>query len=98
MKIRLKFYSYSAQLVQSSLDQMAQIASQTAQVSKVCLPTKRKIFCVLRSPHVNKDSREHFEIRIHRRLLELKNASAATIDALMKVDLAYGVEVEIQQA
>lgn len=88
MKIRLKFYSYSAQLVQSSLDQMAQIASQTAQVSKVCLPTKRKIFCVLRSPHVNKDSREHFEIRIHRRLLELKNASAATIDALMKVDLA----------
>lgn len=77
MKIRLKFYSYSAQLVQSSLDQMAQIASQTAQVSKVCLPTKRKIFCVLRSPHVNKDSREHFEIRIHRRLLELKNASAA---------------------
>nr|UNJ16023.1 ribosomal protein S10 [Cyanidioschyzonaceae sp. 3]WDB00486.1 ribosomal protein S10 [Cyanidiococcus yangmingshanensis] len=96
MKIRLKLYSYSATLLQASLDRMAQIASQSAQVSKVCLPTQRKIFCVLRSPHVNKDSREHFEVRMHRRLLQLNNASTATIDALMKVDLPYGVEVEIQ--
>nr|UNJ15420.1 ribosomal protein S10 [Cyanidioschyzonaceae sp. 1] len=101
MKMRFKFYSYSAQLLQASIDHMAEIANQSSpelKISKVCLPTQRKIFCVLRSPHVNKDAREHFEIRIHRRLLELTNATPSTIESLMKVDLPYGVEVEIKKA
>lgn len=62
----------------------------------VRLPTKRKIFCVLRSPHVNKDSREHFEIRTHQRLIDLHNPSAQTIDSLMSLDLPAGVDIEVK--
>eukprot|EP00894_Picocystis_sp_ML_P000210 jgi/Pico_ML_1/50727/g1885.t1 len=62
----------------------------------VRLPTRRKIFCVLRSPHVNKDSREHFEIRTHQRLIDLHNPSAQTIDSLMSLDLPAGVDIEVK--
>lgn len=57
---------------------------------------RRRIYCVLRSPHVNKDSREHFETRTHQRLLDIKNLTAQTIDELMQLDLPAGVDVEVK--
>ena len=60
------------------------------------LACRRRIYCVLRSPHVNKDSREHFEKRTHSRLLDIKNLTAQTIDELMQLDLPAGVDVEVK--
>ena len=57
---------------------------------------RRRIYCVLRSPHVNKDSREHFEIRTHQRLVDVRNLTAQTIDELMRLDLPAGVDVEVK--
>ena len=65
-------------------------------IGPIPLPTKRKIYCVLRSPHVDKDSREHFETRTHRRLIDIYSPSAKTIDALMKLDLPSGVDIEVK--
>lgn len=62
----------------------------------VMLPTRRRIYCVLRSPHVNKDSREHFEIRTHQRLLDITDLSPETVDALMTLELPAGVDVSIR--
>ena len=61
-----------------------------------CYCCRRRIYCVLRSPHVNKDSREHFEKRTHSRLLDIKNLTAQTIDELMQLDLPAGVDVEVK--
>lgn len=57
---------------------------------------RRRIYCVLRSPHVNKDSREHFETRTHQRMIDIKNLTAQTIDELMQLDLPAGVDVEVK--
>ena len=57
---------------------------------------RRRIYCVLRSPHVNKDSREHFETRTHSRLVDIRNLTAQTIDELMQLDLPAGVDVEVK--
>ena len=65
-------------------------------IGPIPLPTKRKIYCVLRSPHVDKDSREHFETRTHRRIIDIYSPSAKTIDALMKLDLPRGVDIEVK--
>jgi len=62
----------------------------------VPLPTRIEKFCVIRSPHVNKDSREQFEIRTHKRMLDIDNPTPQTVDALMKLDLPSGVDVEIK--
>jgi len=76
------------------------VAKRTgAQVSgPVPLPTKRTLFTVLRSPHVDKRSREQFELRVHKRLIEISNATAEMVDALMKLEVPAGVEVEIKSA
>jgi small subunit ribosomal protein S10 len=62
----------------------------------VPLPTKRTVYTVLRSPHVDKKSREQFETRVHKRLIEIYDSTPQTVDALMKLDLPAGVEVEIK--
>src|SRR5450756_2742490 len=62
----------------------------------VPLPTERSVYCVIRSPHVNKDSREHFEIRTHKRLIDILEPTPATVDALMGMDLPAGVDIEIK--
>ncbi|PKQ28109.1 MAG: 30S ribosomal protein S10 [Candidatus Anoxymicrobium japonicum] len=62
----------------------------------VPLPTEKNIYCVIRSPHVNKDSREHFEIRTHKRLIDIMDPAPATVDALMGMDLPAGVDIEIK--
>jgi|TARA_B100000475_G_C14992575_1_gene312932 small subunit ribosomal protein S10 len=62
----------------------------------VPLPTKRRIYCVLRSPHVNKDSREHFEIRTHKRLIDVHAPSESTMEGLRNLDIPSGVDIEIR--
>ena len=98
-KIRIKLKSFDHRMIDFSVQQIIEAAERTgASVSAVPLPTKIKRFCVIRSPHIDKDSREHFEFRTHKRLLDIFCASNAnkTVDALMKLELPSGVEVEIK--
>lgn len=97
-KIRIRLNAYDHWILDSSCDKIVDTANRTSSIpiGPIPLPTKRKIYCVLRSPHVNKDSREHFEIRIHRRIIDIYQPSSKTIDALMKLDLPAGVDIEIK--
>ncbi|KAG0599399.1 hypothetical protein M758_12G149400 [Ceratodon purpureus] len=97
-KIRIKLRSYWVNLIEQACQQILEAArnSDSKTMGPVPLPTKKRIYCVLRSPHVNKDAREHFEIRTHRRLIDLENPNAQTIDALMQLDLPAGVDVEVK--
>ena len=93
-KIRVRLESFNHELLTSSCKKLVELI-QTHDVNKfsmVSLPTDKRIYCVLRSPHVNKDSREHFEIRIHKRILEIYYDSSVNIfDLLVKSDLPPGV-------
>ena len=97
-KIRIKLRSYWVDLIEQACQQILEAArnSNAQTMGPVPLPTKKRVYCVLRSPHVNKDAREHFEIRTHRRLIDLENPNAQTIDALMQLDLPAGVDVEVK--
>jgi len=97
-KIRIRLRSFETNHMHNACDKIIEAAKSTeARISgPVPLPTKRRIFCVLRSPHVNKDSREHFETRTHHRLIDVHNPTAQTIDALMGLELPSGVDVEIK--
>ncbi|CAK0772637.1 hypothetical protein CVIRNUC_003984 [Coccomyxa viridis] len=97
-KIRIKLKSYKAHLLQESVGLITEAARSTGASAggPVYLPTRRRIYCVLRSPHVNKDSREHFETRTHQRMMDIKNLTAQTIDELMQLDLPAGVDVEVK--
>jgi small subunit ribosomal protein S10 len=97
-KIRIKLKSYQASLLNNSCDKIITTASQNNSLTMgpIPMPTKRAIYCVLRSPHVNKDSREHFETRTHRRVIDIYEPSSKTIDSLMKLDLPSGVQIEIR--
>ena len=97
-KIRIKLKSYDFNLVDKSAEKIVKTVKSTGAVvtGPIPLPTHKKIFTVLRSPHVNKKSREQFEIRTHKRLLDIIDPPPQTVDALMKLDLAAGVDVEIK--
>ena len=97
-KIRIKLKSYDFNLVDKSADKIVKTVKNTGAVvtGPIPLPTHKKIFTVLRSPHVNKKSREQFEIRTHKRLMDIIDPTPQTVDALMKLDLAAGVDVEIK--
>nr|WDB00700.1 ribosomal protein S10 [Cavernulicola chilensis] len=97
-KIRIRLKAYDHFILDSSCDKIVDAANTTSSlpIGPIPLPTKRKIYCVLRSPHVNKDSREHFEIRTYRRIIDIHDPSSKTIDALMKLDLPAGVDIEIK--
>lgn len=97
-KIRIRLQSYNYELLYSSCNKIVDTAkrSNAFPVGPIPLPTKTRRFCVLRSPHVNKDSREHFEISTHKRLVDIYQPSSKTIDALMKLDLPAGVDVEVK--
>jgi len=99
-KIRIKLKAYDHRLLDQSARDIVDVARRTgAQVAgPVPLPTKRTLFTVLRSPHVDKKSREQFELRVHKRLVEISNATAEMVDALMKLEVPAGVEVEIKSA
>ena len=93
--IRIKLKSYDAKLLDQSAKRIADAAERTgARVSgPIPLPTDKEVFTVLRSPHVNKDSREQFERRTHKRLIDIVNPNEKTIDSLMHIELPSGVDV-----
>ena len=96
IRIRLKAYDH-ASLDQSS-DEIVRTAKRSgARISgPVPLPTRRTVYTVLRSPHIDKKSREQFETRVHKRLIDIYDTNPQTVDSLMKLDLPAGVDIEIQ--
>ena len=97
-KIRIKLKSYDYNLVDKSAEKIVKTVKSTGAVvnGPIPLPTLKRYFTVLRSPHVNKKSREQFQLNAHKRLLDIYSSSAKTVDALMKLELPSGVEVEIK--
>lgn len=96
IRIQLKAFDY--RVLDSSTEEIVATAKRTGATVRgpIPLPNKIEKFTVLRSPHVNKKSREQFEIRIHKRLLDIIDPTPQTVDALMRLDLAAGVNVEIK--
>jgi len=97
-RIRIKLKSYDHNLVDKSAEKIVKTMKITSAFvnGPIPLPTDKKIFTVLRSPHVNKKAREQFQLCAYKRLLDIYNSSAKTVDALMKLELPSGVEVEIK--
>jgi small subunit ribosomal protein S10 len=97
-KIRIKLKSYDHSLVDKSAEKIIRTVKQTGAVvsGPIPLPTKKQIYTVLRGPHVDKKSREQFEHRAHKRLIDILSTSSKTVDALMKLELPSGVDVEIK--
>ncbi|MDA1074864.1 MAG: 30S ribosomal protein S10 [Proteobacteria bacterium] len=96
-RIRIRLKAFDHRLIDVSTQEIVETAKRTgAQVKgPIPLPTRREKFTVLISPHVNKDARDQYEIRTHKRLLDIVEPTEKTVDALMKLDLAAGVEVQI---
>ena len=97
-KIRIRLKAYDSKLLDQSATEIVETAKRTgARVSgPIPLPTRINRFTVLRSPHVDKKSREQFEVRTYKRLLDIVDPTPQTVDALMKLDLAAGVDIEIK--
>ena len=97
-KIRIKLKSFDHNLVDKSAEKIVKTVKSTGAVisGPVPLPTHKRIFTVLRSPHVNKKAREQFELSSYKRLLDIYSSSSKTVDALMRLELPSGVEVEIK--
>jgi len=97
-RIRIRLKAYEHDLLDQSAQKIVDTAQRTgAHVSgPIPLPTEKEVFTVLRSPHVHKDSREQFEMRTHKRLIDIINPSPKTVDALMRLDLPAGVNIEIK--
>ena len=96
-RIRIRLEAFDHRLIVKSTQEIVETARRTgAQVKgPIPLPTRKERFTVLISPHVNKDARDQYEIRTHKRLLDIVGPTEKTVDALMKLDLAAGVEVQI---
>ena len=97
-KIRIKLKSYDHNLVDKSAEKIVKTVKTTCAVisGPIPLPTHKRIFTVLRSPHVNSKSREQFELSNFKRLIDIYSSSSKTVDALMRLELPSGVEVEIK--
>ena len=97
-KIRIKLKAYEHNLIDQSSEKIVETAKRTgAKVSgPIPLPTEKEIVTILRAPHKYKDSREQFEMRTHKRLIDIHNPNPRTVDAMMKLDLPAGVEIEIK--
>ncbi len=97
-RIRIRLKSYDHRLLDKSAEQIVDTAKRTgaAVLGPVPLPTRKRVYCVLRSPHVDKKSREHFEIRVHKRLIDINDPTPTTADALMRLDLPAGVDIEVK--
>lgn len=96
-KIRIRLKAFDHRLIDSSTQEIVDTAKRTgAQVhGPIPLPTKRERYTILVSPHVNKDARDQYELRTHKRMLDIIEPTEKTVDALMKLDLAAGVDVQI---
>ena len=97
-RIRIKLKAYEHNLIDQSAEKIVEAARRNgARVSgPIPLPTEKEIVTILRAPHKYKDSREQFEMRTHKRLIDILQPSANTVDALMKLDLPAGVDIEIK--
>lgn len=97
-KIRIKLKSYDYNLVDKSAEKIVKTVKSTGAVisGPIPLPTKKRIFTVLKSPHVNKKARDQFQLCSYRRLMDIYSSTPKTVDALMKLELPSGVEVEIK--
>ena len=97
-RIRIKLKSFDHTLVDQSAEKITKTVKNSGAIvsGPIPLPTHKKIYTVLRSPHVNKQSREQFQLSAHKRLMDIYSSSSKTIDALMKLELPSGVDVEIK--
>lgn len=97
-KIRIRLKAYDHRLLDRSVGEIVDTAKRTGArlIGPIPLPTEKNKFCVLRSPHVDKKSREQFEVRTHKRLLDILDPTPQTVDALIRLDLPAGVDVEIK--
>ncbi|MBI5019912.1 MAG: 30S ribosomal protein S10 [Ignavibacteriales bacterium] len=97
-KIRIKLKSYDHTLIDKSAEKIIKTVKSTGAIvsGPIPLPTRRTLYTVLRSPNVDKKSREQFEMRSHKRLIDILNSSNKTVDSLMKLELPAGVDVEIK--
>ncbi len=97
-RIRIRLKSFDHRMIDRSTADIVRTVRNTGAkiVGPIPLPTKKRIYTVLRSPHIDKTSREQFEMRTHKRLIDILDSTPQTIDSLMKLDLPAGVEVEIK--
>lgn len=97
-KIRIRLKAYEHKILDSSAEKIVETAKRTgAEISgPIPLPTERTVYTVLSSPHMHKDAREQFELRTHKRLIDIMNPTAKTVDALSKLELPSGVDIEIK--
>ena len=97
-KIRIRLKAYDHVMLDRSAKEIVRAARRTGAkvLGPIPLPTKRSVYTVLRSPHVDKKSREQFETRIHKRLIDIEDTTPQTVDSLMRLDLPAGVDVEIR--
>lgn len=97
-RIRIRLKAFDHKLIDQSASEIVETAKRTgAQVlGPIPLPTKKERFTILISPHVNKDARDQYELRTHKRLMDIIDPTDKTVDALMKLDLAAGVDVQIK--
>ena len=97
-KIRIRLKAFDHAVIDQSTQDIVRTAQKTGAIvsGPVPLPTRSQVFTVLRSPHVDKKSREQFEMRTHKRLIDILDPTPQTVDALMKLELAAGVDVEIK--
>jgi small subunit ribosomal protein S10 len=97
-KIRIRLKAFDHAVIDQSTQDIVRVAQRTGAIvsGPVPLPTRTQIFTVLRSPHIDKKSREQFEMKTHKRLIDILDAKPQTVDALMKLDLPAGVDVEIK--
>ena len=97
-KIRIRLKAYDHEVIDTSARKIVDTVTRTgAKVAgPVPLPTEKNVYCVIRSPHKYKDSREHFEMRTHKRLIDIIDPTPKTVDSLMRLDLPAGVDIEIK--
>jgi small subunit ribosomal protein S10 len=97
-KIRIRLKAYDHELIDKSARSIVETAERTGAtiVGPVPLPTEKNVYCVIRSPFKDKDSREHFEIRTNKRLIDIHQPTPKTVDSLMRMDLPAGVDIEIK--
>ena len=97
-KIRIRLKAFDHKVLDASAEKIVETAKRTGAgvAGPVPLPTERNLYTILRSPHVNKDSREQFEMRTHKRLIDILDPTPKTVDSLMSLDLPTGVDIEIK--
>jgi len=97
-KIRIRLKAFDHRMLDQSAQKIVDTAKRTGAsvAGPIPLPTEKNVYTILRSPHVNKDSREQFEMRTHKRLIDIIEPTPKTVDALMRLDLPAGVDIEIK--